>query len=72
MWMDKSMLRELEALRVATDKGSVADVVRDAVSVYRTLMNASKRGVRLSYENKKAGDAGKVWLLPGPSPFDTD
>ena len=64
------MLADLEKMRLATGKGSVADVVRDAVSVYSSLMTANQRGVRFTFERRKSGEKGQIWLLPGPSPFD--
>ena len=70
MWVNAEMLDEIEQLRVLTGKGSVADVIRDAVAVYNSLFAANKRGVRLLYENRKTGEKGNIWLLPGPPPFD--
>lgn len=69
MWMDADMLEKLEKLQSVTGKGSVADVVRDAVAVYGSLVTANRRGVRLSYDDRSTGDKGHIWLVPGPPPF---
>jgi hypothetical protein len=70
MWLERETLATLERLQNQTGKGSVADVIREAVAVYASLMTASKRGLRFGYENRKTGEKGKIWLLPGPPPID--
>jgi len=69
MWMDKEMLKQLEKVRADTGKGSVADVVREAVSVYSSLMAAKDRGIKFWFESK-SGEKCQIWLLPGAAPFD--
>jgi hypothetical protein len=69
MWIDADMLGQLEKLQSATGKSSVADVVREAVAVYSSIMLAAQRGVKLSFEDRK-GEKGLIWLLPGPPPFE--
>lgn len=70
MWIDADMLEQIEKLKSVTGKASVADVFRDAVAVYGSLVTANRQGVRFSYENRKTGETGHVWLVPGPPPFD--
>ncbi len=72
MWMDATTLEQLERLQTATGKGSVADVVREAVTVYAAMVTAHERGVRLSFEDRNSGEKGRVWLVPGGSPFTKD
>jgi NaMN:DMB phosphoribosyltransferase len=70
MWIDANTLERLEALQGKTGKGSVAEVVREAMTVYGEMVTAHERGVRLFFEDRKSGEKGRVWLVPGGSPFD--
>lgn len=67
--LDEHILDQLEGAKAITGKESVADVVREAVLVYLELMDANQRDVRFSYEDRKSGEKGHIWLLPGRSPF---
>jgi len=49
-------------------KSSLAEVVREAVEVYTSLMKARDKGVQLFFEDTKSKDRGRIWLLPGPPP----
>jgi hypothetical protein len=49
-------------------KASIAEVVRDAIDVYTSLLKARDRGVRLYFEDDETGEEGRIWLLPGPPP----
>ena len=68
LWLTKETLDELERVQRGLDKGSVAEVIRDAVEVYLSLLKARDRNVRLFFEDKKSGESGRIWLLPGPPP----
>lgn len=59
---------QLERLQLAMGKASIAEVVRDAIEVYTSLLSARKEGVRLYFEDEKTGEKGRIWLLPGPPP----
>lgn len=59
---------DLTRQQKATGKGSVAEVVREAVEVYRSLLQAKEGGLNLFFEDSKTGEAGRIWLLPGPPP----
>jgi hypothetical protein len=52
----------------ATGKGSVAEVVREAVEVYRSLLQAKESGLNLYFEDSATGEKGRIWLIPGPPP----
>jgi len=43
MWIDSEMLTQIQKLQSVTAKGSVADLIREAVSVYASLMTAAFR-----------------------------
>jgi len=68
LWLTQQTLDELENARRALDKGAVAEVIRDAIEVYLSLLKARERDVELFFENKKTGKSGRIWLLPGPPP----
>ena len=68
LWLPREKLDALEEARVNLDKGSVAEVVRDAIEVYLSLLQARERDVELFFESKKTKESGRIWLLPGPPP----
>ena len=68
LWLPDSTTEELERLQLKLGKGSVAEVVRDAIEVYRSLLQARDEGVRLYFRDDKTGEEGRIWLLPGPPP----
>jgi len=68
LWLTQETLDELERAQRTLDKGSVAEVIRDAVEVYLSLLKARDRNVRLFFEDKTSGESGRIWLLPGPPP----
>jgi metal-responsive CopG/Arc/MetJ family transcriptional regulator len=68
LWLTRETLDELERVQRGLDKGSVAEVIRDAVEVYLSLLKARDRNVRLYFEDKKSGESGRIWLLTGPPP----
>lgn len=69
LWLPVETIRRLEAIQAETAKESLAEVVREAIQVYGSLLAARKEGVELLYEERKSGESGRVWLLPGPPPL---
>ena len=67
-WLPDTTAEELERLQAKLGKGSVAEVVRDAIDVYRSLLDARDRGVRFYFHDQHSGEEGRIWLLPGPPP----
>lgn len=68
LWLPDTTADELERLQHQLGRGSVAEVVRDAIEVYRSLLDARDEGVRLYFRRKDGNDEGPIWLLPGPPP----
>lgn len=68
LWLPTETTHQLERLQRTMGKGSVAEVVREAIDVYGALLAARERGVELYYEDQKAEETGRIWLLPGPVP----
>ena len=68
LWLSDDVLKDLTREQQATGKGSVAEVVREAVEVYRSLLHAKEEGLNLFFEDSKSGEKGRIWLLPGPRP----
>ena len=68
LWLTKETLDQLESARRKLDKGAVAEIIRDAIEVYLSLLQARERDVELFFESKKTGKSGRIWLLPGPPP----
>ena len=68
MWVPDEIMKELSRQQLATGKGSLAEVVREAVEVYRSLLQAKAQGVNLYFEDGATGEKGRIWLLPGPPP----
>jgi NTP pyrophosphatase (non-canonical NTP hydrolase) len=68
LWLTQEALDKMEVARRSLDKGSVAEVIRDAIEVYLSLLQARERDVELFFESKKTGKSGRIWLLPGPPP----
>ena len=64
MWLPNEIMTELAQQQHATGKGSLAEVVREAIEVYRSL----QRGLSLHFEDVQTGEKGRIWLLPGPPP----
>lgn len=46
----------------------MAEVLREAVEVYRSLLQAREQGMNLFFEDANSGERGRIWLLPGPPP----
>jgi hypothetical protein len=69
LWIPGEVLEDLTRQQEATGKGSVAEVLREAVEVYRSLLKARDDGVNLFFEDSATGEKGRVWLLPGPHPL---
>ncbi len=68
LWLPTATAEELERLQSVMGKASIAEVVRDAIDVYTSLLNARDRGVRLYFEDEQTGEEGRIWILPGPPP----
>jgi hypothetical protein len=68
LWLSDEVLEDLTREQGATGKGSVAEVVREAVDVYRSLLQAKAQGLNLFFEDTETGEKGRIWLLPGPPP----
>ncbi|MGE0757611.1 MAG: ribbon-helix-helix domain-containing protein [Pirellulaceae bacterium] len=68
MWLPNTMLADLERIQRASEKESVAEVIREAIAVYRDLLKSREDGVDLFFQDAKSGESGKIWLLPGPPP----
>lgn len=69
LWLPVETIRRLEEIQAETAKESLAEVVREAIQVYGSLLAAREQGVELLYEERKTGESGRVWLLPGPPPL---
>jgi hypothetical protein len=67
-WLPDATAEQLEKLQHTQGKGSLAEVVRDAIEVYVSLLEARDNGVRLYFHDEKTGEKGRIWLLPGPLP----
>jgi hypothetical protein len=68
LWLPTATAAQLEKLQHKYGKGSLAEVVRDAIEVYLSLLQARDRHVHLYFHDEKSGDEGRIWLLPGPPP----
>jgi len=68
LWLNDDVQADLARLQEQTGKASIAEVVREAIEVYRSLMNARAKGTELLFEDAKSGEKGRIWLLPGPPP----
>jgi hypothetical protein len=68
LWLPEATTEQLERLQRAQGKGALAEVVRDAIEVYVSLLVARDRGVRLYFHDEKTGEEGRIWILPGPPP----
>jgi hypothetical protein len=68
LWLSTATIQQVERVQRSMDKATVAEVIRDAVEVYLSLLKARDRGVRLYFQDDKTGESGRIWLLPGPPP----
>jgi hypothetical protein len=68
LWLPDALMEDMERIQTATGKESIAEVVREAVGVYRDLLKARDGGVDLYFEHAQSGKRGPVWILPGPPP----
>ena len=68
LWLSDEVLADLTRQQELSGKGSVADVVREAVDVYRSFLQARDQGWNLYFEDTSSGEKGRVWMLPGPPP----
>ncbi len=68
LWLPDEMLEALTGVQRQTGKESVAEVIREAISVYCDLLKAREEGVELYFRHGKSGKSGPVWILPGPPP----
>lgn len=68
LWLSDEALKDLAREQERTGKGSVAEVVREAVEVYRSLLLAKEAGLDMYFEHAPTGEKGRMWLLPGQPP----
>ena len=68
LWLPTATAEELERLQHETGKASIAEVVREAIDIYLSVLKARDSGVRFFFEDEKTGESGRIWLLPGPPP----
>ena len=68
LWLPTATADELERLQTEMGKGAIAEIVRDAIDVYLSLLKARDRGVQLYFKDEAKGKEGPIWLLPGPPP----
>ena len=68
LWLSASTMQQVEKVQRSMDKATAAEVIRDALEVYLSLIKARDRGVRLYFQDEKTGDSGRIWILPGPPP----
>lgn len=67
LWIPDTVMADLQRLQESTGKESIAEVIREAIYVYRDLLQARAKGVDLFFESKD-GKSGPVWILPGAPP----
>ena len=68
LFLPDDTIEELVKQQEASGKGSIAEVVREAVDIYVSLIRARDEGVTLFFEDNKTAEKGRIWLLPGPVP----
>lgn len=68
LWLPTATAQQLEELQHKNGKGSLAEVVRDAIDVYLSLVEARERKVHFYFHKENSGEEGRIWLLPGPPP----
>jgi hypothetical protein len=68
LWLSDDVLKDLTRQQELGGKGSVAEVVREAVDVYRSFLRARDEGWNLYFEDTSTGEKGRVWMLPGAPP----
>lgn len=68
LWLSNDALAKLEKLQRTKGKGAVAEVVREALEVYFSLLDARDAGVELFYIDRRTEEQGRIWILPGPVP----
>lgn len=66
LWLADESICMLKRQQRASGKGSLADVIREAVEVYRSLLQAKEAGLQLYFHDTVTGERGRIWLLPGP------
>lgn len=67
LWVPNDTLKALERVQKRSGRASVAEVIREAIEVYRSLQEAREKGVNLHFEDAARGERGRVWLLPARS-----
>src|SRR5215469_13635986 len=68
LWLPDELMSLLVRQQHASGKGSLAEVIREAVEVYRSLLEAREAGLQLHFHDSNTGESGRIWLLPGPPP----
>ena len=68
LWIPDRAMADLQKLQDSTGKESIAEVVREAITVYTDLLKARDKGVDLYFHDRKKGSSGPIWILPGPPP----
>jgi hypothetical protein len=69
LWLPIATADHLERLQTTMGKASIAEVVRDAIDIYSSLLKARDKGVQLFFQDKSTKEEGRIWLLPGPPPI---
>lgn len=65
LWLTDESISTLKRQQRTSGKGSLAEVIREAVEVYRSLLQANEAGVQLYFHDSLSGERGRIWLLPG-------
>ena len=68
LWLSTTTMQQVEEVQGSMDKATAAEVIRDAIEVYLSLLKARDQGLRLYFQDEKTGESGRIWLLPGPPP----
>ena len=69
LWLPDDALTDLKRLQSLTGKESVAEVIREAIMVYKDLLKARDDNVDLYFQDSETGESGRIWILPGPPPI---
>jgi hypothetical protein len=66
LFLPDDLMKDLSRYQESSGRGAIAEVVRDALRVYHSLLKAQDEGVKLYFEDEHAGEKGRIWVLPGP------
>jgi len=68
--LDGTFRAKVQSVLSLSGASTEGEAVRNAITVYHSLLSSAERGVQFRFCDRKSGEEGSVWIIPGPAPFE--